>query len=98
MRIAAVTVAGLIQVRKTAAVRSGVQIIERIIMRGRVHQDVVAILQESSSWAIYTIEYGDRDTAVMRNYSCVFASSCINRLEQLRDFQIFCDFSRFMTI
>ena len=49
MRIAAVTVAGLIQVRKTAAERYGVQIIERIIMRGRVHQDVVAILQESSS-------------------------------------------------
>lgn len=52
MRIAAVTVAGLIQVRKTVAVRSGVQIIERIIMRGRVRQDVVAILQESSSRAI----------------------------------------------
>ena len=48
MRIAVVTVAGLIQVRKTAAVRSGVQETERITMYMRVHQDVVVILQESS--------------------------------------------------
>ncbi len=48
MRIAVVTVAGLIQVRKTAAVRSGVQETERITMYMRVQQDVVVILQESS--------------------------------------------------
>lgn len=48
MRIAAVTVAGLIQVRKTVAVRFGVQETERITMYMRVHQDVVVILQESS--------------------------------------------------
>jgi len=48
VRIAVVTVAGLIQVRKTAAVRSGVQETERITMYMRVQQDVVVILQESS--------------------------------------------------